>query len=113
MPLKWDSDTQARVAKQLGFDAEDPLIKMEMSQILSKGDQTRKTRDVDSPPPSDSNLDDFLANYEDPTSREAEVTHKSSSWFTSSLSLIVLAGLLLGVLGAGTIILMRARSRNA
>lgn len=37
IPLKWGDDIQSRVAKQLGFDPESPTIKMEMSQILSKG----------------------------------------------------------------------------
>ncbi len=36
MPVQWSGDTQTRFAKLLGFDAEDPKIKMEMSQILSK-----------------------------------------------------------------------------
>lgn len=37
IPLKWGDDIQSRVAKHLGFDPESPAIKMEMSQILSKG----------------------------------------------------------------------------
>lgn len=37
IPLKWGGDIQSQVAKHLGFDPESPAIKMEMSQILSKG----------------------------------------------------------------------------
>lgn len=37
IPLKWGDDIQSQVAKHLGFDPESPAIKMEMSQILSKG----------------------------------------------------------------------------
>ena len=36
LPLKWGEDIQRRVAGHLGFDPENPAIKMEMSQILSK-----------------------------------------------------------------------------
>ena len=34
MPVKWGFDYQSRVAAALGFDAEHPVIKSEMSQIL-------------------------------------------------------------------------------
>jgi hypothetical protein len=61
LPLKWGSSFQARVAEVLGFDAEDPRIKMEMSQILSKsgtGNGSGRQR-----PGEGQNLDTFLANY--------------------------------------------------
>ena len=37
IPQKWDEDVQKRFADQLGFDPESPAIRIEMSQILSKG----------------------------------------------------------------------------
>ena len=63
IPLKWGSTVQTRVAGLLGFDAEDPRIKMEMSQILSKsskGNGGGRQRAGDG-----QNLDTFLANYEE------------------------------------------------
>jgi hypothetical protein len=35
IPLRWDSSVQAEVVEQLGFDAENPLIKREITGILS------------------------------------------------------------------------------
>ena len=34
LPVRWDEKIQAQVAKSLGFDPENPMVKMEMSQIL-------------------------------------------------------------------------------
>ena len=36
IPLKWNQSMQADLVKQLGFDPESPMIKNEISQILSK-----------------------------------------------------------------------------
>jgi len=35
IPLRWESSVQSELVKHLGFDVENPLIKAEMSQILS------------------------------------------------------------------------------
>jgi hypothetical protein len=37
LPVRWDGKIQARVAKALGFDPENPMVKMEISQILRRG----------------------------------------------------------------------------
>ena len=37
LPVKWDEKIQARVAESLGFDPENPMIKMEMSRIIGRG----------------------------------------------------------------------------
>ncbi len=37
LPTKWDEPKQSLAAVTLGFDPENPLIKLEMSQILRKG----------------------------------------------------------------------------
>jgi len=34
LPVRWDEKIQARVAKALGFDPENPMVKMEISQII-------------------------------------------------------------------------------
>lgn len=38
IPLRWGSKLQDEVVKRLGFDAENPMVKAEMKQILSMGD---------------------------------------------------------------------------
>lgn len=35
IPLRWEKEIQTELAEQLGFDVENPMIKSEMSQILS------------------------------------------------------------------------------
>ena len=37
LPVKWDKKVQSRVAKSLGFDPENPMIKMEINRILRMG----------------------------------------------------------------------------
>lgn len=37
MPLEWDEDLRGRVAENLGFDPENPMIKMEMVSIIRRG----------------------------------------------------------------------------
>jgi len=36
-PVKWDQKRQAQVARLLGFDPENPMIKYEVNRILKKG----------------------------------------------------------------------------
>ena len=37
LPVRWDEEIQARVAESLGFDPENPMVKMEMSWIIGRG----------------------------------------------------------------------------
>lgn len=37
IPVRWDMDLQAEVLKEVGFDAENPMIKTEVSRILARG----------------------------------------------------------------------------
>ncbi len=37
LPAKWDEKLQARVVESLGFDPENPMIKMEISRIIGRG----------------------------------------------------------------------------
>jgi hypothetical protein len=36
LPVRWDEKVQAQIAKALGFDPENPMVKMEISQILKR-----------------------------------------------------------------------------
>ncbi len=60
IPLKWDDDVQKRIAKQLGFDPESPAIRLEMSQILSKGG---KGQGANRQMPIGGTLDELLMGY--------------------------------------------------
>jgi len=46
IPLRWDSERQAEVVSVHGFDAENPLIKAEMSQILSISPDKDRPKDA-------------------------------------------------------------------
>jgi hypothetical protein len=37
LPLRWDQDAQTQSVRSLGFDPENPMVKLEVSQILSMG----------------------------------------------------------------------------
>ncbi|WP_146371889.1 hypothetical protein [Symmachiella macrocystis] len=45
-PHAWDINRQADVTRALGFDAENPLIKVEISRIIARGDQNRSAKDA-------------------------------------------------------------------
>jgi hypothetical protein len=46
MPLRWDENLQAEVVKYLGFDAENPLLKREISGILTANNLDTESGDV-------------------------------------------------------------------
>ncbi len=121
VPLRWDGDTRQLAVDLLGFDPENPLVKSEISSILSRGlnGQTQKTGDV----PSVADLllgyseaeiaageltDDDPAEDDSPANgvRVSEGTEPAGSgiaiWMT-------LGGLLLASLGIAAFVLLRVR----
>jgi hypothetical protein len=56
LPLVWDQKTQASATERLGFDAESPMVKMEVSRILSGGSQSTSEE-------GEEGLDDILFGY--------------------------------------------------
>ena len=40
LPVQWDEQLQSQAAKNLGFDPENPMVKIEVSQILRQGQTT-------------------------------------------------------------------------
>ncbi|MBN1348710.1 hypothetical protein JXJ21_04810 [candidate division KSB1 bacterium] len=56
LPLRWTSDARKEIVQRLGFDAENPMVKSEMSKILSLGTSARSTRDAGSGSGSGENL---------------------------------------------------------
>ena len=65
VPMRWDDRILTRLAGLLGFDPESPMIKMEMSQILSKGKNARANPDS-APGGTPDGMDLFLGYTEEP-----------------------------------------------
>lgn len=45
-PQHWDAARQSQVAERLGFDAENPLVKVEISRIIARGPSNRRPADA-------------------------------------------------------------------
>ena len=69
VPQKWDDDLQKRLSNQLGFDPESPAIRLEMSQILSKGG---KGQGANRQTIIGGSLDDLLMGYREGSLKEPE-----------------------------------------
>ena len=138
LPLKWGEDVQQQVAKHLGFDPENPAIKMEMSQILSKGGAGQGAKikvaqaDIDtllagysessatSEPPtaSDSAAEsDLSGESEETSSPETPATMPPATASPNRQGrfrplLLILGGAAAFILAAGIAILLRSRGNN-
>jgi len=110
IPLRWNSKLKAGVLKQYGFDAENPLVISEMSQILSIAPQ-RVNNSINT---------DLLYGYSenvlaitDSIKRiepESVVTGSSSDGVLNTLIITLLS--LLVIIIAGGIIFVRFKNRN-
>jgi len=58
IPLRWDEGIQSEVVRLLGFDAESPMVKTEMGQILSLG-PSRGTADGESTELGKGSIDEY------------------------------------------------------
>lgn len=113
VPLRWDSKLKAAVLKQYGFDADNPMVISEMSQILSIAPE-RVNNSIDT---------DLLYGYSesvltisDSTKRE-NVKQKIASSEVSSFGfkdalIIILLGFL-AIIFVGGYVLLRAKRRNS
>jgi len=139
LPLKWGEDVQQQVAKHLGFDPENPAIKMEMSQILSKGGAGQGAKIK----VAQADIDTLLAGYSETSATpEAPPMPESDESDTSDLSdatkpapttdvtpapaatsapdrpgrlrplILLLGGAAVFILAAGIAILLRSRGNN-
>ena len=70
IPQKWDEEVQKQFAQQLGFDPESPAIRLEMSQILSKGGKGQGANRQTS---IGGTLDDLLMGYREGALNVAQV----------------------------------------
>jgi hypothetical protein len=124
IPLRWDEKIQSDVVQYLGFDAESPMVKTEMSSIISF-DLFRQTEDDE----LKQDLGDIFDEYsEEILEFEAEPNpervspaklHELTSSGTSHIktgqrlktSFYVLGSIILLILAGGSIILIRARRK--
>jgi hypothetical protein len=129
VPQKWDEDIQKQFASQLGFDPESPAIRIEMSQILSKGG---KGQGANRQAQIGGTLDDLLMGYREgalnlakaePTPAPIEPTHpKAANPKSPSAEVVPRTGfsffgwmMMAGVpiLVAGGVILLLGRKRDS
>lgn len=113
VPLRWDSKLQAAVFEQYGFDADNPMIVSEMSQILSVAPQ-RVNNSIDTDllyGYSESLLvisDSVIQNNDEPLSLDDDDLSEETN---NTLSFLLLG--ILGVLMIGVIVFVKAKRRNA
>jgi len=121
LPLKWEEKIQSEVVKSLGFDAESPMVKTEISQILS----LKPTLETDKP------LENRLGGYSEmavePESRpnvasvspaqlrqlasrrpDASVTGHHGR-YPYRMALYIIGGMVLLILVGGVFIILRER----
>ena len=94
LPVKWNGKTQTRLIKHLGFDTENPVIKLEINRILRKGLASSPGAPVyyQSPGPNTNNQDDPLYVVDD------QSYLKKPLYYLGFLSLLVIVFGLLFIL---------------
>lgn len=124
LPTRWDGETRALAAKALGFDPENPMVKMEVSGILARGasfsgvpfgyielteepEPHSETQSISPPEHQNKTFSDSPAGKVVPERRAV-----ARSGLTMQRSLYLIAGLAVLVLAVGFLMLFRARMRN-
>jgi len=120
IPLKWGEKIQANVVKFLGFDAESPMVKTEVSNILSLGAYSMNTDSSKSD--FDKYTEELIKFNNEPVrtrispSRYRELVTPanvaSKSYLNVKITLIVIGIMILFVITAGLYILFRSRRRT-
>jgi hypothetical protein len=121
LPLKWGEKTQSKVAKSLGFDAESPMVKTEVSQILSLRPSLEKGK------PSESKFEGYSEMAVEPESSSTAaaispaqlrrlVSRRPDASATGDhgrhpyrMTLCVVGGMVLLILAGGVFIISRGR----
>jgi len=120
LPVRWGEALQKQLANALGFDPESPMLKAEMGRILARS-QVRQPKAPDStglapgaiPNAPHGPASDATTPTNAPAIRPPALTPvvaQSESVFYRSVAALAVLGLL--VLGAGALILVRARRNN-
>jgi len=111
IPLRWGTEVKSDVVKFLGFDAESPLVKMEISLILSLGASFAGEGAVKFNEGSPS----LRVSPAELRKLQAASQKLTSSKFGSSLKILlfILVPIVILILAAGTLILIRARKKGS
>ncbi len=139
IPLTWEETTQSKAADRLGFDPENPMVKMEVSRIVSFGPGGRAGMGTGAFP--DLLEPDVLFGYREeavlfdaaeaqetlppeetaaalpsdvkspqPADRSPEAEESAEAEYRSSLMLVI--ALLIVMLGGGLLVVMRSKTRR-
>ena len=133
LPVRWDEKIQARVAKDLGFDPENPMVKMEISRIIRhslflSGSSEDPCSYPDGPIGYEELVVDFDSDSNDPQMPASQgqntltstfkpsvsASEKTSAYrsFNPALLFYFIAGLIVLIVAAGLFIAFRAVRRN-
>jgi hypothetical protein len=125
IPLKWDEKVQSEVIKSLGFDAENPMVKAEVSQILAIG-LTSSGKSGEVPDTSQGifyGYEERIVEYDDEppvamlspvqmSGMDSPEPDSSGGGWTLRTTSFILIGISLLILAGGAFIILRARRRE-
>jgi len=134
LPLVWDKDRQARAAKNLGFDPENPMVKVEVSQILGRRPVVQSSfTNLDDYPTASVGYQEIVVEFEADSNTQwipfsqiqgqaggqpaqTQAILKSSDLTTGGSVLIrgvyIISGLAVLIVVSGLIVIARARRRS-
>lgn len=122
LPLRWGEKTQSELAKLLGFDVENPMIKTEMSQIMSTGSPTSQTEAplsgyretvvefVESPSTSTVSPAQLRQLVSPEPANESNIS-RQGAFLSYKMALLIIGALALLIVIAGVFIILKARRR--
>ncbi len=108
IPLRWDSQRQAAVLQHYGFDAENPMVVSEMSQILSVAPNNKEAQ-------SRGNLYGYSESALDlstPSEQNAGNDRRAAAAFDLRQSILLILAVFAVALLIGGILYLRAQGRN-
>ena len=117
LPVRWDKNLQSRVAKSLGFDPENPMVKMEINRILRMGSShpgvpMNIINGYLKPDSSKQNIGEFPSKDNIlESSKNVNSTVQSENSILGK-SLLIIVGLSIFILVGGVIIYFRATQRS-
>ena len=124
LPARWTDKMEAQVAEDLGFDPENPMIKMEMSWIVRRGSPSypgvpfgyqelvvEPDSAIETPPNSPNQTEEVAIPRSDPAEQILEPVPLAEGGSPLRNAIFVLVGLCALVLVSGTAIFVRAKRR--
>ena len=117
IPLRWGADAQNEVVKLLGFDAENPMVKAEMSQILSIAPSAKSAQSFYRGEENLFGYSEGIVEFDNkatvptvPLSQFQEINSPKS--FGMGSALVIIGGISLLILVGGAFILIRSQRRK-